>query len=139
MNTATALAAVLDIEHQAIYAYGVLGAKLDSATRPLALAAYDAHRVRRDLVLALLRSLHLPMPGPAASYDLMVTDQSQAVSVAVRVETETGIRWRDLVASTDDVAVRQLAVSALTDTAVRAVNWRVRAGAAPAAIALPGV
>ena len=41
------LAAVLSDEHAAIYAYGVLGARLDEPTRAVALADFDAHRVRR--------------------------------------------------------------------------------------------
>jgi tRNA pseudouridine-54 N-methylase len=139
VNQTQALADVLATEHQAIYAYGVLGARLDPLTRAQALAAFDAHRVRRDVLLARLRSLQLPTPGPAASYDLLVSTQAQAVALAVRVETEVGIRWRDLVGSTDDRALRQLAVQALQDTAVRAAGWRVKAGLTPASVALPGV
>ena len=138
MNQAQALAEVLATEHQAVYAYGVLGARLDPLTRAEALKAFDAHRVRRDVLLARLRALDLPTPGPASSYDLLVSTPTQALSVAVRVETEVGIRWRDLVASTDDRALRQFAVAALQDTAVRATGWRRTAGVLPATVALPG-
>jgi hypothetical protein len=139
VNQSQALAEVLATEHQAVYAYGVLGARLDALTRPAALAAFDAHRVRRDVLLARLRALGLPTPGPAASYDVLVSTPAQAVALAVRVETEVGIRWRDLVASTDDRALRGLAVAALQDSAVRAVGWRRKAGLRPASVALPGV
>lgn len=139
MKQAQALAEVLATEHQAVYAYGVLGARLDPATRAAALKAFDAHRVRRDVLLARLRALDLPTPGPAPSYDVLVSTPAQALALAVRVETEVGIRWRDLVASTDDRALRQLAVAALEDTAVRATGWRLKAGLRPASVALPGV
>ncbi|MCW2600394.1 MAG: hypothetical protein JWM02_2223 [Frankiales bacterium] len=138
MNEASALADALATEHAAIYAYGVLGARLDDPTRQLAQAAFDAHRARRDDLLARLRSRRLPTPGPAASYDVLVTGRTQALTLAVRVETEVGVRWRDLVAVTDDRGLRGLAVHALQDSAVRAAQWRKTAGLSPVTVALPG-
>jgi hypothetical protein len=139
VNEAQALADALATEHQAVYAYGVLGARLDPATRTEALKAFDAHRVRRDVLLAQLRARDLPTPGPAPSYDVLVSTPTQALALALRVESEVGIRWRDLVASTDDRALRVLAVAALQDSAVRAVGWRTKAGLKPVSVALPGV
>lgn len=125
-------------EHAAVYAYGVLGARLDQATRAAALSAFDAHRARRDALLAVLRSRDLPTPGPAAAYEVAVAGRPQALALAVRVETEVGVRLRDLVGSTDDRAVRALAVQGLQDSAVRAAQWRQLAGDVPATVALPG-
>jgi hypothetical protein len=137
VNQSQALAAALATEHQAIYAYGVLGARLDDLTRPMALQAFDAHRVRRDVLLEKLRALGLPTAGPAPAYDVLVATSAKALSLAVRVETEVGIRWRDVVGSTDDKALRTLAVGALQDSAVRAASWRLKAGVPPN-VALPG-
>ena len=138
MTEGAALAGALETEHAAVYAYGVLGARLDDAARTSAQAAFDAHRSRRDGLLSALRARGLATPGPAASYDVLVADRAQALALAVRVETEVGVRWRDVVAGTDDRALRRLAVQALQDSAVRAARWRRTAGSAPATEALPG-
>jgi hypothetical protein len=54
------------------------------------------------------------------------------------VETELGVRWRDLVAVTDEAALRRLAVQGLQDSAVRAAQWRRTAGMTSVTEALPG-
>jgi hypothetical protein len=133
-----ALTDALTTEHAAVYAYGVLGARLDEATRTAALSAFDAHRLRRDALLGQLRSRGLPTPGPAPSYAVAVPTRPAALALAVRVETDVGVRLRDLVGATDDRAVRALAVQGLQDCAVRAAQWRQVAGLSPATVALPG-
>lgn len=138
MTESAALTALLDAEHAAVYAYGVLGARLDEATRRVALAAFDAHRSRRDELIARLRARSLPTPGPEAAYDVVVANRVQALALAVRVETELGVRWRDLVAVTDNRMLRRAAVQALQDSAVRATVWRRTAGLTPLTQALPG-
>ena len=138
MTEQLALTEALVTEHAAVYAYGVLGARLDDVTRKAALAAYDTHRARRDALAAQLRGRGLPDPPPAAAYDLSVADQPAALALAVRVETEVGVRWRDLVTSTDEQALRRLAVQALQDSAVRAAQWRRVARVAPRTVPLPG-
>jgi hypothetical protein len=138
MTEESGLADALATEHAAVYAYGVLGARLDDATRTLALAAFDAHRSRRDDLLSRLRARNLPAPAPATSYDVIVANRAQALALAVRVETEVGVRWRDLVAATDDRGLRGLAVQALQDSAVRTAQWRKAAGLTPVTVALPG-
>lgn len=138
MTEAEALTALLQAEHAVVYAYGVLGARLDDATRTTALAAYDAHRGLRDRLSAVLRARRLPVPGPSTSYAVTVAGRPQALSLAARIETDLAVSWRDLIGVTDDLALRGLAVSALQDCAVRATRWRVLAGARPLTIALPG-
>jgi hypothetical protein len=138
VSETSVLTDLLVTEHAAVYAYGVVGAHLDEATRRVAVAAFDAHRARRDELLTQLRSRGLPTPGPELSYDVAVANRAQALTMAVRIETELGVRWRDLVAVTDDIALRRLAVPALQDSAVRASRWRTTAHLAPATVALPG-
>ncbi|MCW2665696.1 MAG: hypothetical protein JWN57_658, partial [Frankiales bacterium] len=46
---------------------------------------------------------------------------------------------RDLVAGTDDPALRTLGASGLQEVAVRAAQWRRTAGRRPVTVALPGV
>jgi len=102
------LTAVLDAEHAAVYAYGVLGAQLDDRTRPLALQAFDA------------------------------SSRGGALALAVRLEEGLSVRWRDLVGGTSDRRLRSLAIGALQETAVRAAVWRQTAGTRPVTVAFPG-
>ena len=129
---------LLEAEHAAVYAYGVLGARLPDDLRTRARAAADAHRVARDLLTAALRDEGADVPGPALSYDVTVPNAPAALALAIRVETDLGVRWRDLVAQTPDAGRRRTATEQLTGTAVRAVGWRVAARQSPATTALPG-
>lgn len=138
MSADTVLSGLLAAEHAAVYAYGLLGARLDETTRRAALTAFDAHRSRRDDLLTRLRERGLPAVGAEPSYDAAVRDHDQALALAVRVETELGVRWRDLVAVTDDAGLRRLGIQGLNDSAVRGAQWRKTAGTAPATVALPG-
>jgi hypothetical protein len=142
VTPATVLGELLAAEHAAVYAYGVLGAHLDPATRNAAQAAYDAHRQSRNALRSLLVARGLPTPGPAAAYDVGARDRSTAVGLAVTLETGLQVLWRDLVATTDptagDLPLRRLAVRGLGDCAVRATRWRVAAAATPTTVAFPG-
>jgi hypothetical protein len=132
------LAELLEAEHAAVYGYGVLGARLDEATRRNALAAFDVHRARRDALAAQLRARGAePRSGPPA-YDVEVADATAALALAVRLEEGMALRWRDLVGGTDDVELRRLALSGLQETAVRAATWRRLTGTGPVTVALPG-
>lgn len=138
MTTTSALLDLLATEHQAIYAYGVLGARLDEQSRTTALSAVTAHRASRDALQQRLRDRGVGTPGPEPAYDVTAADAAAAVLLAVRVETDLGVRWRDLIAQTGDVGLRALAVQGLSDCAVRATTWRTKAGLPPT-VALPGL
>jgi hypothetical protein len=138
VSTADRLLALVEAEHAAVYGYGVLGARLDEARRRAALLAYDSHRARRDQLVAALRTSGGAPPAPLAVYDVAVGTAVEALALAVRIEEGLALRWRDLVADTDDKALRQLAVAGLQECAIRAAQWRQRAGIVPATVALPG-
>ena len=133
----TVMADLLRDEHAAIYAYGVLGARLPDAERRIALTAFDAHRAVRDALRARVLAAGQVPPGPAAAYDVTVAGQAEALALAVRVEEQLAVRWRDLVALSATRDVRQLAVHELQASAVRAAQWRRAAGSAPT-VAFPG-
>lgn len=135
MTVQDRLVALAEAEHAAAYGYGVLGARLDDAGRRFARTAYDSHRARRDQVIAALGG---NAPAPLASYDVAVADPTEALALAVRIETGLSQRWRDLVGDTDDRALRTLGIAGLQETAVRAAQWRKRAGTSPVTVALPG-
>ncbi len=132
------LAATLEAEHAAVYGYGVLGARLDDATRPAARTAYNSHRSRRDQLGTALRERSAQVPVTAAAYDVVVASQGEALLLAVRLEEGMSGRWRDLLAATDDLALRRLGLAGLQETAVRAAQWRRLAGVTPTTVALPG-
>ena len=130
------LTGLLEAEHAAVYAYGVLGARLDLATRREALAAFDAHRAARDELEGLLRDRGLDVPAAAPAYDVSAAGRPQALALAARVEDDLAGRWCDLVA---DAGLRARAVQGLRDSAVRATRWRRLAGPRPWTTALPGL
>lgn len=132
------LTTLLEAAHATIYGYGVLGARLDDATRPAALLAFDSHRARRDQLAARLRDRGVRPAVAEPAYDVAASNESAAFALAVRLEEGMSLRWRDLVGGTDDPALRALAVAGLTETAVRATQWRLLAGTRPATVALPG-
>jgi len=132
------LATLLEAEHAAVYGYGVLGARLDDTARRGALAAFDSHRARRDQLIALLRERGATPQAPLAAYDVSAGSLQQALTLAVRLEEGLSVRWRDLVAGAEDPPLRALAVAGLQETAVRAAQWRTRAGITPATVAFPG-
>lgn len=132
------LTALLGAEHAAVYGYGVLGARLEPDPRSVAQAAVDSHRGRRDALAALLRDREATAPAPAAAYDVAVSGPADALALAVRLEQGLSVRWRDLVAGTDDPTLRRLGIDALVETAVRAASWRLMLGQRPPTVALPG-
>jgi hypothetical protein len=138
MSAADRLVSLVEAEHAAVYAYGVLGARLDETRRRAALLAYDSHRARRDQLAAALRAAGGTPPAALAAYDITVTTPAEALSLAARIEDGLALRWHDLVGAANDVALRQLGVAGLQECAVRGAQWRQLAGIAPATVAFPG-
>jgi hypothetical protein len=136
----TALGTALAAEHAAVYAYGVLGARLPAGARTEAAAAETAHRSRRDVLLRRLAgSGATPAPAaPAYTLPFPVTNAATALRLAVLVEERTAAAWRAVVPASGR-ADRTTALTALTDCAVRAARWRHRAepGASPT-VPFPG-
>lgn len=138
-TTPRALADVLRAEHAAVYAYGVLGARLAPGNQPYAAQAEAAHRSRRDRLILRLAALNAPAPATEPAYELPapVTDDGSALRLAILVEERCAAQWHqalDTLAGAD----RALAVDALTDCAVRATRARRLAGVNPAVVAFPG-
>lgn len=135
-----ALQAWLAGEHAAIYGYGLLGARLPLALRPVAVAALDAHRARRDALAELLAGRGLKPVSAAPAYETPepVTDAAAALRLAVGLEERLSRATFVVVAAADVPALRRLAATGLQEQAVRAAGWRSRAGVVPATTAFPG-
>lgn len=133
------LTEALTAEHAAIFAYGVIGARLDGAEADAALAAEEAHRSRRDALLLRLTERGVDAPVAAPSYELPfeVTDAGEARRLAVLVEERVGAVWRAAlpVVTGED---RAEALDALVAAAVEATGWRRAAGVVPVTVAFPG-
>lgn len=132
-----ALVALLVDEHAAVYAYGLLGAHLGVAERRLARSGFEAHRAARDGLRSLIEQRGGHAPSAAAAYDVAVGTVPEAHALAVRVEEQLAVRWRDLVATADEAALRPLAVQRLQECAVRAALWRRAQGVSPT-VPFPG-
>lgn len=130
------LAAVLEGEYAAIYAYGALGPFLHGATLALAKQAEVAHRNERD---TLLETLPDP-PAPEVTYALPypVTSTASAIALAVLVEQRCAVLWRAAVVAADP-GTRQAPLDALTNTAIRAAAFRRAGGTVPGTVAFPGL
>lgn len=120
-----ALQVALAGEHATSYAYGVLGARLTGPDRERARTAYDAHRVLRDRLDALVREHGGQPVVAAAAYELPfpVRTKADARRLAGRVEERTAAPYADLVAAATG-PVHRFATTALRDAAVRAAGWR---------------
>jgi hypothetical protein len=131
-------AAALAAEHMAIFAYGVVGGRLDNADKEAARVAESAHRDRRDALISRLAATATPPPAePAYATPFPVTDRASALRLAVAVEESTAGAWRSILALTAGPE-RKLALDALMAAAVQATRWRERAGITPSTLAFPG-
>ncbi|MFF8368300.1 ferritin-like domain-containing protein [Streptomyces lydicus] len=121
----TAVQAALAAEHAAVYGYGVVGGRISAARRKEALAAYDAHRARRDALHREVRDLGGTPQAAAAAYELPfpVPDAAAAVRLAAELEDRLAAVYADLVRAGSRVRRRE-AAGALREAAVRAVRWR---------------
>lgn len=127
---------VLAGEHAAVYAYGVVGGRLDYGSRyqDLASRLYRRHRDLRDTLSDRIAAAGAEPVGTEPAYDLPVRVDSDkaAQRLGRQVEDRCSVLYAALVAVADGDA-RALAVTALSDAAVAGVEW-----GAPST-ALPGV
>lgn len=132
-----ALAPCLAAENAAVYAYGVLGGVLRAgeSSRPLArraVASYDAHRSRRDvLVTAITAAPGTPPPAePAYTLPFAVTGPATAARLARYVESRCARVYATAIAATSGDS-RRFVSAVLIDCAERAAAWGARPSAFP--------
>jgi len=134
------VAAALAAEEAAIYAYGVIGVRLTGdGDVAEARTAEQAHRARRDYLVSRMDQLKASAPPAPAGYELpfQVTDRASALKLAIRVEDGVAQAWRPVLPVTQ-AADRTTALSAMTDSAVRATRWRRLAEVSPVTLPFPG-
>lgn len=134
----------LAAEHEAVFAYGLIGPRL--ASPELAMACEAAHEALRDATTEAIAAAGLDPVPPASDYPRLypVPNARAAQAVAARAEDDCATAWRYLylvAASTSGSAARQLrgtAQDALNASAVRAVRWRVQVTPKHATRPFPG-
>ena len=84
-GVAAVLTDLLVDEHAAVYAYGVLGARLPDSERRLARTLFDAHRAARDALRSRLLAAGETAPAPLPAYDVRVAGRADALALAVRL------------------------------------------------------
>jgi hypothetical protein len=120
---------VLGGTEAAVYAYGLVAARVTGAERSRALSAMSWHRAQRDSLRARIIALGATPPAAAAAYTppVAVTDATSARALASLVEDRLAGQWASLAASS---AAARRTQDALTTQAcaVRCVTW---SGTAP--------
>lgn len=136
-----ALQETLAAEHAAVHVYGVLGGRVSSTTDPITAdrfrSAYEAHRARRDQLRSTIADLGREPVVAAAGYrvDARTRDAAELLRVARGTEDHCAAVYAQLVASTSGKH-RRWAITALTDSAVRALALGGTAETYPGAVEL---
>lgn len=138
MTALAALQKCLLLEHQALYAYGLLGGVLSGTSaaseEPYAVACFNEHRARRDRLISLISARGAaPTPAePVYATPFPVTGVRQCRALARLIERRTAGTYAYAVAEcTGDV--RRLAAAAVSDAAVRDLRWGGEVTAFPGA------
>lgn len=128
MTAVDSLQAVLAGTDAAVYAYGLVAARLGGASRRRALDAMAAHRAERDELARRITAAGAAPTPAAAAYDVPapVTDASSARALAALVEDRLAGQWAGLAAQLA-AADRTWAAQQSVACAVRQVAWSGRA------------
>jgi len=145
------LVALLQTEYGVIYGLGAVGGQLavrvpGSGPNPAPIVAiatdtYDQHRLRRDRLIAALRSRQASVPVPLAAYQVTRSDQPAVLAnYLAELAQTTIVAYRSALASLADVALRTDAVAAVIEAAKVRTSALRTAGRSDvdAAPALPG-
>lgn len=116
------LQAWLALEHEAVWLYGMIGARVDTLARP-ARTSYDAHRVVRDRLLGLVDGAEGDPVGPALTYgDDRIDSAKDARAAASNVEERIAAACVALFGNTGHDE-RRFAMSGLRRAALAALDW----------------
>jgi hypothetical protein len=121
-----ALLALTAGEHAAVFAYGVIAARVSRRRREEARAAWAWHRARRDLLEDRLLAAGVKPPVAAPAYDVgEVPNASGAARLAATVERRlAGLAVRAVAATEGDD--RREAIAGLVEGARRLAGWSGR-------------
>jgi hypothetical protein len=137
---AAALFDAVASEHAVIYGYGLVSAHSTPDANDLVSTAMAEHRARREQAIARLaaRNVAPPLPDPGYQMPIVVDSPADAAKLAVRMEEDSAVAWRAVLERATTNEDRAFAVTALTESAVTAAEWRAVVGTQPTTVAFPG-
>lgn len=127
-------------EHATIYGYGLVSAHSVPGVNYLVSDAMAEHRARREAAIEVLDGQGVDAPLPESGYQMPseVDTPTDATNLAVRMEEDAAVAWRAVVEQATDQTVRAFGVTALSECAVRAAQWRAVRGDTTVTVAFPG-
>jgi hypothetical protein len=127
-------------EHGVIYGYGLVSAHSTPEANQLVSDSLARHRELREEAISRLIARNVTPPIPAIGYELPfgVDGPTDAAKLAVRMEEDSSTAWRAVLEQAKAGDDRELAVTALTRSAVTAATWRGVLGVVPTTVAFPG-
>ena len=112
----------LALEHEAVWLYGLIGARVDGLAKS-ARTSYDAHRLVRDRLIALVDQAGGRPAGPALTYgDGRVDSPKDARAAASHVEERIAAACVTMFGRADSDG-RRFAMSGLWRAALAALDW----------------
>ena len=121
----TALQNALAAEHAAVYGYGVTGALLGGADLVNAKTDWNAHRLARDNLTAMLTRLGAAPVASSPAYDLPFAVSTPAAARRLAAELENGVTRAYLaMVAVSNLDLRFFAAKAMQAAANRAAAWR---------------
>lgn len=112
----------LALEHEAVWLYGLIGARVDNLAKP-ARTSYDAHRAARDRLLALVHERGAEPVGPALTYgDGAVDSPKEARAAAVDLEHRISAACLTLFGHAGRDG-RRFAMTGLRRSALASLDW----------------
>ena len=116
------LQAWLALEHEAVWLYGLIGARVDNLARS-ASTSYDAHRAARDRLRKLVDDAGGQPVGPALTYgDDRIDSPKDARTAASNVEERIAAACVTLFGTVGKDG-RRFAMSGLRRAALAALDW----------------
>ena len=130
MTPDQALQAWLALEHEAVWMYPVVGARVDSLVKS-ARASFSAHRDTRDALVGRLRSRGTTPVATALGYDVgPITTSDEARAAAQSLEARISTAVLNL-AGVAEGTLRTYAVTSLRTSALAEQTWGSAAKAFP--------
>ena len=123
-NDIAALQNALAAEHTAVYGYGVAGAQLSGADLANAKADWNAHRLARDNLTAMLTGLGATPVAASPAYRLPLAVGSAAAARRLAAALEEGVTSAYLaMVAVSNPNLRFFAAKAMQTAANRAAAW----------------
>lgn len=120
----------LALEHEAIWVYAYLGARVRDAD-DAAHRAFGNHRHSRDKLLAMLSDAGTPNPSPKASYVVGTAKNfDQSATIARSIEAKSASAYLALVGASEGKD-REFAINTLRKAALATLVWRGKPAAFP--------